>query len=138
MNNKGFVQIVTVLLLLASIYQLSFTAVTNSVEGKAEEAAVKLYPESVADYKLLRSEYERNYLDSIGPVEVYPGLGFTYQQCKENELNLGLDLQGGMNVTLEVETPAVIEAMAGKTTDQAYLAAFNRAKAIRQEEIGEQ
>ena len=129
MNNKGFVQIVTVLLLLASIYQLSFTAVTNSVEGKAEEAAVKLYPESVADYKLLRSEYERNYLDSIGPVEVYPGLGFTYQQCKENELNLGLDLQGGMNVTLEVETPAVIEAMAGKTTDQAYLAAFNRAKA---------
>ena len=49
MNNKGFVQIVTVLLLLASIYQLSFTAVTNSVESKAEEAAVKLYPESVAD-----------------------------------------------------------------------------------------
>lgn len=129
MNNKGFVQIVTVLLLLASIYQLSFTAVTNSVENKAEQAAEKLYPESVANYKLLRSEYERNYLDSIGPVEVYPGLGFTYQQCKENELNLGLDLQGGMNVTLEVETPAVIEAMAGKTTDQAYLAAFNRAKA---------
>ena len=129
MNNKGFVQIVTVLLLLASIYQLSFTAVTNSVENKAEEAAVKMYPESVADYKLLRSEYERNYLDSVGPIEVYPGLGFTYQQCKENELNLGLDLQGGMNVTLEVETPAVIEAMAGKTTDQAYLAAFNSAKA---------
>lgn len=129
MNNKGFVQIITVLLLLASIYQLSFTAVTKSVEGKAAKAAEKMFPESVADYKMQRHAYERNYLDSVGTDKVYPGLGFTYQQCKENELNLGLDLQGGMNVTLEVETPAVIEAMAGKTTDQAYLTAFQNAKA---------
>jgi SecD/SecF fusion protein len=67
--------------------------------------------------------------------KVYPGLGFTYQECKENELNLGLDLQGGMNVTLEVETPAVIEAMANNTTDQAFLAAFEKSK---KEYLGQQ
>jgi SecD/SecF fusion protein len=129
MNNKGFVQIITVLLLLASLYQLSFTAVTNSVEGKADKLAAKMYPESTPDYKLQRHEFTNRYLDSMGQIEVYPGLGFTYRECKENELNLGLDLQGGMNVTLEIETPAVIEAMAGKTTDQAYLTAFRNAKA---------
>ncbi|MDA8886605.1 protein translocase subunit SecDF [Bacteroidia bacterium] len=126
MNNKGFIQIVTGLLLLASIYQLSFTGITKSVEKKAKAAAVSAYGnKSSAD----KATFERRYLDSMSQVEVYPGFGFTYQQCKENELNLGLDLQGGMNVTLEVETPAVIEAMAGTTTDQVYLAAFKRAKA---------
>ena len=119
MNNKGFVKIVTVLLLLASIYQLSFTAVTKSVESKAEKAA-KNSPDKEA--------FMNRYLDSMGQEEVYPGLGFTYQQCKENELNLGLDLQGGMNVTLEVETPAIIKAMAGDSKDEAFDQAFESAK----------
>lgn len=131
MNNKGFIQFITVLLLLASAYQLSFTFVTNSVEKSAASQAASMYPSST----IQKDSFEHRYLDSMSQEEVYPGLGFTYQECKENELNLGLDLQGGMNVTLEVETPAVIEAMANNTTDQAFLAAFEKSK---KEYLGQQ
>ncbi len=125
MNNKGFIQVVTICLLLASIYQLSFTFKTNSVEKDAVEAANSLYP----DNALAADSFAKAYLDSMGPVNVY-NLGiaeFTYQECKENELNLGLDLQGGMNVTLEVETPAVIRNLSGKTSDPSFNTAFNQA-----------
>ena len=102
MNNKGFVQIITVLLLLASAYQLSFTFVTNSVEKKAQVQAENMYPGN----PVVIDSFKSVYLDSLSQEEVYPLLGFTYQQCKENELNLGLDLQGGMNVTLwQVKLP---------------------------------
>jgi SecD/SecF fusion protein len=131
MNNKGFIQFITVLLILASAYQLSFTFVTNNVEKNAEAAAEVMYSEEGNQ----RDSFERRYLDSMSQVKVYPGIGFTYQECKENELNLGLDLQGGMNVTLEVETPAVIAAMAGKTDDKAFLDAFNTSKS---EYLGQQ
>ncbi len=131
MNNKGFVQIITVLLLLASAYQLSFTFVTNSVEKKAKVIAEDLYP---GDQVAIDS-FKSVYLDSLSQEEVYPLLGFTYQQCKENELNLGLDLQGGMNVTLEIETSTVIEAMAGKTTDQQFIQALSKSK---KEYLGQQ
>ncbi|MEJ6750995.1 MAG: protein translocase subunit SecDF [Bacteroidia bacterium] len=124
MNNKGFVQIITVLLLLASAYQLSFTFVTNSVEKKAQVQAENMYPGNPVAIDSFKSVY----LDSLSQEEVYPLLGFTYQQCKENELNLGLDLQGGMNVTLEIETATVIEAMAGKTTDQQFIQALAQSK----------
>ena len=124
MNNKGFIQFNTVLLILASAYQLSFTFVTNSVEKTASSQAESMYLNSTVQ----KDSFESRYLDSMSQEEVYPGLGFTYQECKENELNLGLDLQGGMNVTLEVETPAVIEAMANNTNDQAFLAAFAKSK----------
>ncbi|MGB1037302.1 MAG: protein translocase subunit SecDF [Bacteroidia bacterium] len=126
MNNKGFVKIVTGLLLLASIYQLSFTGVTKSVENKAEKVATSIYgPGSSAE----KATFERRYLDSMSQEEVYPGIGFTYQQCKENELNLGLDLQGGMNVTLKVETPSVVKLMSKGNKDPDFNKAFDNAKA---------
>jgi SecD/SecF fusion protein len=131
MNNKGFIQFITVLLLLASAYQLSFTFVTNSVEKSAASEAASMYPNSTVQ----KDSFEHRYLDSMSQEKVFPGLGFTYQECKENELNLGLDLQGGMNVTLEVETPSVIKAMANNTTDQAFLAAFEKSK---KEYLGQQ
>lgn len=123
MNNKGFIQFITVLLILASIYQLSFTFVTNSVEKKAATMAAEFSTNDVA-----RDSFERRYLDSMSQQKVYPGFGFTYQECKENELNLGLDLQGGMNVTLEVETSSVIQSMAGETKDKAFLDALEKSK----------
>ena len=66
----------------------------------------------------------------LGPIEVFNlGIGkFTFQECKEEQLNLGLDLQGGMNVTLEVATPEIIRSMAGKTKDQAFLSALDAAE----------
>lgn len=125
MNNKGFVQIVTGLLLLASIYQLSFTGITKSVESKAAKVAERQYGVEASPEK---ADFQRRYLDSMGLEKVYPGLGFTYQECKENELNLGLDLQGGMNVTLKVETPSVVKLMAKGTKDEDFNKAFDAAK----------
>jgi SecD/SecF fusion protein len=130
MNNKGFIQFISVLLILASFYQLSFTFVTNNVENKAKAVAASFSTDQV-----VKDSFERRYLDSMSQEEVYPGLGFTYQECKENELNLGLDLQGGMNVTLEVETAAVIEKMAGKTNDEKLLQAIAKS---REEFLGQQ
>jgi SecD/SecF fusion protein len=69
MNNKGFIQFITVLLILASIYQLSFTFVTNSVEKKAAAIAADFSTDEV-----LRDSFERRYLDSISQQKVYPGL----------------------------------------------------------------
>lgn len=127
MNNKGFVQFITVLLILASLYQLSFTFVANSVKSNAEEKAESLFPQE--SDKLARATFQKKYLDSMNSEEVYPLLGFTYKECKENELNLGLDLQGGMNVTLEVETQDLLKAMSKNTDDKAFNDAYKAAKA---------
>jgi SecD/SecF fusion protein len=127
MKNKVFVQVITVLLILASIYQLSFTFKVWSIEGKAEKTAQSKYPDNTT----AQDSFLKVYYDSLEPVEVYDlGVGaFTYQECKEEQLNLGLDLQGGMNVTLEVSTPDIIRAMAGKTKDKDFLDAMKAAEA---------
>ena len=126
MKNKGFVQVITVLLILASIYQLSFTFKTRSIEKKAKAIAEAKFTNQSA-----RDSFQKVYLDSLGPEVVYNlGIGkFTYQECKEEQLNLGLDLQGGMNVTLEVSNPDIIRSMAGKTKNAEFLKALDNAEA---------
>ena len=97
MQSKGFIKLIAVLLSLACVYQLSFTFKTRSVEKKAAEYAAQFPIDE-------QSAAEQHYLDSIQNLSVY-NLGirkFTYKECKEKELNLGLDLKGGMNVMLEV------------------------------------
>lgn len=125
MKNKGVIQIFTILLVLVSIYQLSFTWKTRQVEKRAwKEAQEKGIP-------------VRQILDSLGPEYVY-NLGiakFTYQDCKKREINLGLDLQGGMNVTLEVSVPEILAALAEYPDDPKFKAALEKANARN---IGEQ
>ncbi|MFA6261503.1 MAG: protein translocase subunit SecDF [Bacteroidia bacterium] len=113
MKSKGAVKLFTIALVLVSIFQLSFTWVTSRVENKAKEFAN-------GDPVL-----ERTYLDSIAREPVY-NLGFkkfTYLECKERELNLGLDLKGGMNVTLEVSLGELVRVLGNNNPD----AAFNQA-----------
>ena len=93
MQNKGAITLLAIALALVSLYQLSFTWKTNRVEKVARE------------YAQGDPVKEKVYLDSIANKEVYNFLGiaqYTYKECKELELNLGLDLRGGMNVTMEV------------------------------------
>ena len=96
------------------------------MKKKAEAKAEQMFPENEAT----QDSFLKVYYDSLAPVEVFNlGIGkFTYQECKEEQLNLGLDLQGGMNVTLEVATPEIIRSMAGKTKDQAFLSALDAAE----------
>lgn len=122
MQNKGGIKILAIAIALVSFYQLFFTYKTTSVEKTAREFA-KGDPVK-----------ERAYLDSIGDKVVYNFLGigkFTYKECKELELNLGLDLRGGMNVTMEVDVADVVKTLANNTQDPAFNQAIAEAKKMR-------
>lgn len=129
MQSKGFIKLIAVLLALACVYQLSFTFKTRSVEKKAAEYAAQ-FPQAE------QVEAEQHYLDSVQNLPVY-NLGFksfTYKESKEKELNLGLDLKGGMNVMLEVQVEDVVKALAGDSqNDPAFVEAIAEAnQAIKQ------
>lgn len=111
MQSKGAVKLFAILLALVCLYQLSFTLVTRNVEKNAREFAAG------------DPAKEKSYLDSINTQPVYPLFGFTYKKCKDNEINLGLDLKGGMNVTMEVSLVDLIRAMSNNSND----ATFNKA-----------
>lgn len=137
MQNKGPIKLLAILFALVSIYQLSFTYCTRRAENKAveyaqspliTEEAQKLSNGDAVLAKLiedsLKADRERFYIDSITQnkhtVMNILLKKFTYKECKERELNLGLDLKGGMNVTLEVSTDGVIRALSGFNNDPKF------------------
>jgi SecD/SecF fusion protein len=110
MQSKGAIRFFAIMLAIVCVYQLSFTLVTRNAENKARE------------YAKGDEGKERSYLDSISTIDIF-NLGvknYTYQECKEREINLGLDLKGGMNVTLEVSVVDVIKSMSNYSTDPAF------------------
>jgi len=118
MQNKGAILTFAILLALVSLYQLSFTWKAKQVEKAA------------AEYAQGNAEKEFQYLDSMNNVVVYNFMGlkkFTYKDVKGLEMNLGLDLKGGMNVTLEIEVKDIIRAMANNSTDSTFVKALARA-----------
>ena len=138
MQSKGWIRFVAILLFIASIWQLSFTVISRIQESKAAkfaEAAAQQFVEtnnvapeirefvtdSVANIR------NRAYIDSISAEKVF--LGYTYQSVKEKEINLGLDLKGGMNVMLQVQLEDLVKALSGNSTDPDFVAALNQAKA---------
>ena len=129
MQNKGLIKWTAILLALACLYQLSFTWKTRSVEKAAVEYAKSFAAEEQASM-------EQYYLDSIENKIVYNvGVAkFTYKQCKEKEINLGLDLKGGMNVMLEIQVEDVVKALAGSSQHNPdFIVAIEKAnEALRQ------
>ncbi len=122
MRNKGAIRLLAIVFALVSLYQLTFTYVTKSVEKTAQEFGA-------GDIKK-----EQAYLDSIRGEGVYNFLwikDYSYKECKELELNLGLDLKGGMNVTMEVSVVDIIKAMANNSKDETFVAAIARAKEMQ-------
>ena len=122
MQNKGAITLLAVALALVSLYQLFFTYKTNQVEKAAREFANG------------DPAKERAYLDSVTNQTVYNFLGiakFTYKECKELEINLGLDLKGGMNVTMEVDVADVVRSLANHTSDPAFNQAIEEAIQMR-------
>ncbi len=125
MQSKGAIRFVAILLLLASLWQLSFTAVTQYQEKKAEkyaenkaEAAMQTAAyANVAEVDKafyldsLRKDENRRYIDSISSEKVY--FGYTFKDVKAKSINLGLDLKGGMNVMLQVQLKDLVKALAG-------------------------
>ena len=109
MQNKGIVIVTAVLMTLASIFYLSFSAATSYYD---KEAA-----------KLNDPVAAQNYKDSVKYLGVY-----SYQRCLETQIGLGLDLKGGMNVILEISVPDVVDMLADHKTDAAYVKSMNEAK----------
>jgi SecD/SecF fusion protein len=116
MQNKGFVSLFAILFSVVCLYQLSFTWKVNSVEKDAVE------------YSGGDELKEKTYLDSISSQTVFSFISsYTYDECKSRELNLGLDLKGGMNVTLEVSVVDVIKAMSNFSKDEDFNNAISMA-----------
>ena len=109
MQNKGIVIVTAILLTLASIFYLSFSAATSYYDSQAE--------------KLSDPIAAQNYKDSVKYLGVY-----SYQQCLETQIGLGLDLKGGMNVILEISVPDVVDVLADHKTDAAYVKSMAEAK----------
>ena len=123
-SNKSIV-VFSVILALASLFQLTFTFKARGFEQEAREFATKK-----AKFGVSEKEAYRRYIDSLGNKDYYSFLGimsYTYFECKEKELNLGLDLRGGMNVILEVEKDAIIRVLANDPTDADLLKALQLA-----------
>ncbi len=137
MQLKGLIRFFTILLIVYSLYQLSFTWFVKNHEKKMEARAKKdindLYPAASVKYpnnSVAQSLYQdtidkayearlRQLLDSTKDVTLTYGINgaVSYQKAKEEELNLGLDLQGGMNVTLEVEMTGLLRSLSNNTKD---------------------
>ena len=133
MQSKGFIKLVAILLAIACVYQLTFSLKTRSVEKDAVNYAAS-FP---AEEQVAMEQY---YLDSISDKVVYNiGLAqFTYKQCKEKEINLGLDLKGGMNVMLEIQVEDVVKSLAGDSkNDPAFVAAIEAAAQALKEGSGD-
>ena len=110
MQNKGLIKLFALLFGLVSIYQLSYTFIGNKLENDAETYAINSVSESEEDYVSKRQEIETRYLDSIGDQSVF---GFTnYNEAKKKELNKGLDLKGGINVTLQISVKDILKGLA--------------------------
>ena len=109
MQNKGIVIVTAILLTLASIFYLSFSAATSYYDSQAAKIS-----DPIA---------QQNYKDSVKYLGVY-----SYQQCLETQIGLGLDLKGGMNVILEISVPDVVDVLADHKTDAAYKKSLEEAK----------
>ena len=140
MQSKNAIRLVAILLAIACLWQLSFTLVTKIQENKAAkyaEKAVEAYRNSAAFANVpevdkafyldsISRENNRWYIDSISSEKVY--FGYTYKDVKEKEINLGLDLKGGMNVMLQVQLEDLVKALADNNQTPEFTQALALAK----------
>lgn len=116
MQNKGLIKFFAILFALVCIYQLSFTFVSNSIQEDAKA------------YANGDSQKELKYLDSIGNVEVYPVFNYTYNEVRNKQINKGLDLEGGINVILQISVKDIIKDLANNSTNPVLNKALEEAE----------
>lgn len=116
MQSKGVIKFFAIVLAIVCLYQLSFTWVAQHVENNAR------------NYAKGNPAKERSYLDSIATQPVYPLFNHTYQYCKDKELALGLDLKGGMNVTMQISLAELVKSLSDNSTDPAFNQALSAAE----------
>ncbi|MFI0426091.1 MAG: protein translocase subunit SecDF [Flavobacterium sp.] len=120
MQNRGLIKFFAIIFALVCLYQLSFTFVASGIEKDAKAFAKG------------DSKKELAYLDSIGKVEVYPLLGYTFNEVRQKQLNKGLDLEGGINVILQISVKDVLKGLANDSKNAAFNKALADAKTNQQ------
>lgn len=139
MQNKGLFRVLAILILLACLYQLSFTWATRHQEKKAEEYAAKAIETEKAkpEFAMVSDDDQayyldsvnkvknRYYLDSIADQKVF--LNNTYKEVKEKEIKLGLDLKGGMNVMMQVQLKDLVKALSNNNQSEEFVKALEKA-----------
>ena len=126
MQNKGLIKLFAILFGIVSLYQLSFTALTNKVENDAEEFSIL---KADGDATLL-NKYERIYLDSVANDSTILGR-FTYNDIKDKSLNLGLDLKGGINAILQVSVRDILVGLSNNSKNPVFNEALENATAAQ-------
>lgn len=130
MQNKGLVKLFAILFGLVSIYQLSFTFKASQIENEAKQFAQSKY----SDVKDI-STAELRYLDSLNTQEVY-NLGvskFTYNEVKDNAMNLGLDLKGGINAIIQISVKDILKGLANNSKDPVFNQALENAEELQKD-----
>src|SRR5476651_433284 len=117
MQGKGVVKFFAILLAVVCLYQLSFTWVAHKVQNDARA------------YAKGDTAKEKVYLDSMSTVPVYPILKHDYQYVKQRELALGLDLEGGMSVTMQISLNELVKKLSNDNTDPVFNQALSAAQA---------
>ena len=134
MKLKGLVWFFTIALVLISIWELSYTFVVRNYESSVKAQATRLVKNQTAGMnaeerdEIIKAKTQ-HILDSTKEKEIYPIVGTTYQKCKEYELNLGLDLQGGMSVTMDVSLQGLLKSLSNNPRDPSLLKALQTANA---------
>ena len=132
MKLKGLVWFFTIALVSISLWELSYTWVVRGYENEVKSQAERIVKKQSSNISpeeresLVKSKTLR-ILDSTRDKSIYPIVGTSYQKCKENELNLGLDLQGGMSVTMEVSLDGMIKSLSNNPNDAQLLNALRAA-----------
>ena len=120
MQTKGFIKVITIALILVCAFYLSFSFVANRIENKAQDKALAVAKLKTPD--MSDSTYKATYnsfMDSIAKEKVYLGY-YTFQEVREKQLGLGLDLKGGMNVTLQISVPDILRALSNNSNDKTF------------------
>ena len=129
MQSKGFIKVITVALILVCAFYLSFSFVANHYETQGEELAMAKAHITSPDMSNATYKAEYNaYMDKIAKQKVYLGY-YTFQQVREKQLGLGLDLKGGMNVTLQISVPDILKALSHDNQDKTFNEAIKRVEA---------
>ena len=138
MQNRSAILIFTVLLALACLYQLSFSYFTSSFEGKAKafaefkrDSVVLAAGEEPVNKDELYTYYESQYMREHGDEKLFPIFGDSYYDCESKEIKKGLDLEGGMSVTLEVSVPDMVINLADNNKSENFRSAIARAKELQ-------
>ena len=136
MQTKGFIVTIATALVLICIFYLSFSFVTSHYEGEAQTTALKAAKIKSPD--MSNDTYRKAYNDYISGIEKKKvWLGYTYQEVREKQLGLGLDLKGGMNVTLQISVPDILKVLSGNNQDKKFNDAIAKVDASSENFVGD-